>query len=142
MSDAPIRHAETDEEIARCAPVMLTLRPHVDAATFTDRVRAMIADGYRLAYIQEHDRVVACAGYRVLDMLSRGRFVYVDDLVTAPDARSAGHGGRLLDHLAAEAERLGCERLHLDSGVQRIDAHRFYFRHRMHIAAYHFARAL
>jgi hypothetical protein len=43
-----------------------------------------------------------------------------------------------------EAERQGCEELHLDSGVgpEREDAHRFYFRHRMRITSYHFARTL
>lgn len=137
-----IRPAETDADIDRCAPVMMSLRPDLDPAAFVAQVRAMMAEGYRLAYIEHGGEITAVAGYRVLTMLSRGRFLYVDDLVTAPDARSKGHGGRLLEWLADEARRLGCERLHLDSGVQRIDAHRFYFNHRMHIACYHFARGL
>jgi len=43
-----------------------------------------------------------------------------------------------------EARRQGCGELHLDSGVgpDRADAHRFYFRHGMRIASYHFARPL
>ena len=42
-----------------------------------------------------------------------------------------------------EARRLGCDELHLDSGVgqDREDAHRFYFSHGMRIASYHFATA-
>lgn len=137
-----IRRAEGDADIDRCAPVMISLRPDLDPAAFVAQVRAMMAEGYRLAYLERDGAVTAVAGYRVLTMLSRGRFLYVDDLVTAPIARSQGHGGRLLEWLADEARRLGCERLHLDSGVQRIDAHRFYFTHRMHIACYHFARGL
>ncbi len=41
-----------------------------------------------------------------------------------------------------EARRLGCDQLHLDSGVgqDREDAHRFYFNHGMRITSYHFAR--
>lgn len=137
-----IRHAESDADIDRCAPVMLTLRPDLDLAGFVARVRRMMGEGYRLSFVEHDGEIAAVAGWRVQEMLSRGRFVYVDDLVTAPAARSQGHGGRLLEWIADEARRLGCARLHLDSGVQRIDAHRFYFAHRMHIACYHFARGL
>ena len=75
-------------------------------------------------------------------MLARGRNLYVDDLATLPDERSKGWGGRLFEWLEAEARRQGCAELHLDSGVQRGGAHRFYFRRRMTISAYHFALKL
>ena len=44
----------------------------------------------------------------------------------------------------AEAAPRGCWELHLDSGVgpEREAAHRFYFRHRLRITRYHFAREL
>jgi len=41
-------------------------------------------------------------------------------------------------HLAEE----GCGRLQLDSGVQRADAQRFYFREGMSISAYHFSKGV
>jgi len=46
--------------------------------------------------------------------------------------------------LVEEARGQGCGQLHLDSGVgsERADAHRFYFRHRLRIRSYHFAREL
>jgi hypothetical protein len=44
----------------------------------------------------------------------------------------------LLDWLVEQARLHGCENLELDSGVQRFDTHRFYFRKRMHISSYHF----
>ena len=37
-----------------------------------------------------------------------------------------------------EAKEKGCEALHLDSGVQRAQTHRFYFREGLTINAYHF----
>ena len=49
---------------------------------------------------------------------------------------------RLLDWLAGQAREHQCDVLELDSGVQRFDAHRFYFRERMKISAYHFIRPL
>jgi hypothetical protein len=47
-------------------------------------------------------------------------------------------GGMLLDWLCAHARTQGGGELQLDSGVQRGDAHRFYFARRMTISAYHF----
>ena len=44
----------------------------------------------------------------------------------------------MLDWLKAEAKRLGCVRLQLDSGTQRQDAHAFYLRERLRIEAFHF----
>ncbi len=66
----------------------------------------------------------------------------MDDLVTRAADRSAGFGGQLFDWLVEEARREKCAAFSLDSGVQRFDAHRFYLRKRMQIAAHHFTLAL
>ena len=70
--------------------------------------------------------------------------LYVDDLSTLPAARRRGHARALLDWCAEEAARLGCDALHLDSGVgpQRQDAHRLYFNAGMRISSHHFSREL
>ncbi|HET8728038.1 MAG TPA: GNAT family N-acetyltransferase [Alphaproteobacteria bacterium] len=134
-----IERAKDNSAIAAAFPVMHELRPHLaDSAEFVARVARQMQDGYRLVVLKEGPYPVACAGYRVQEMLSRGRFLYVDDLVTTADARSRGYGDKLMDWLVDEARALGCERLHLDSGVQRADAHRFYFRRRLTISAFHF----
>jgi len=46
------------------------------------------------------------------------------------------------DWLEAVAREDGCGQLHLDSGVQRFDAHRFYFTRGMAIRSHHFGRDL
>jgi GNAT superfamily N-acetyltransferase len=137
-----IRLAETREEIARCFPVIVELRPHLEAEGFVEQVLRQQRDGYRLAYLEDAGEVRACAGYRFTESLSWGRFMYVDDLVTASSARSKGHGGELLDWLVAQAREQGCAQFHLDSGVQRFGAHRFYLTKRMDITAHHFALKL
>src|SRR5205823_14484686 len=71
---------------------------------------------------------------RSSDLLFSGKFLYVDDLVTRDSDRSRGFGGELLDWLIEQAREHGCENLELDSGVQRFDAHRFYFSKRMNIS--------
>lgn len=138
-----IRLAETRQDIARCFPVMAELRPHfADAETFVEQVLRQQREGWRLAYLEEAGAVKACAGYRLSESLSWGRFLYVDDLITAASARSQGHGGELIDWLVAQARAAGCAQFHLDSGVQRFGAHRFYLAKRMDIVAHHFALKL
>ena len=134
--------AETDAEIARCFAVLAQLRPHLVAAEFVTRVRRMQPEGFVLARLEEEGEVRAVAGYRYHEKLFSGRTLYVDDLVTDGTQRSRGHGRRMLAWLAEQAKARGCDLLELDSGVQRFEAHRFYFRERMSVTAYHFTRAL
>ena len=133
-----IREAKTDDEIRACFTVMAQLRPHLAAEDFVPRVRRQQESGYRLARLDADGRVTAVAGFRLLENLAWGRFLYVDDLVTDGETRSRGHGERLFAWLIAEAGRNGCGELHLDSGVQRFGAHRFYLRHGMDITSHHF----
>jgi GNAT superfamily N-acetyltransferase len=108
------------------------------AAEYVATVQRMMKDGFRLAAVLEGGTVRAVAGYRFAESLAWGRYLYVDDLVTDEAVRSRGDGRLLLDWLVKEATRAGCRELHLDSGVQRHGAHRFYLRERMDIVAYHF----
>lgn len=102
------------------------------------------AEGYRLvgSFEEGEEQAIAVAGFRCGQNLAWGRHLYVDDLVTMAQARGRGHGRALLDWLAAEARRLGCGQMHLDSGVglERADAHRLYLGSGMVISAHHFAR--
>lgn len=101
-------------------------------------------EGYRLVGVFEDggSEAMAVAGFRTGHSLAWGHYLYVDDLSTLPEARRRGHGRALLDWLLDEARRLGCDQLHLDSGVglDRADAHRLYLNAGMVIYAHHFAR--
>lgn len=127
---------------------MQALRPgFADEAAFVRQVDGLQRpEGYRLAGAFEaggHE-AAAVAGFRTGHNLAWGRYVYVDDLSTLPDARRRGHARALLDWLLAEGERLGCDQLHLDSGVglDRADAHRLYLNAGMVISSHHFARRI
>ncbi len=137
-----IHLATTDAEIAACYPVMRELRPYIAEEQFLSRVRSQEGAGYRLAYIEERTGVVAVAGFRFGETLAWGRFLYVDDLVTLPGQRSKGHGAKLLSWLKEQAEKEGCEQLHLDSGIQRKEAHRFYEREGMTMTSFHFVEKI
>ncbi len=143
MNDFRIAIARQPAQVARCYEVMRELRTHfTDRKKFVEQVRRQQRDGYQLAFLEAGGEVRAAAGYRFLQSLYSGRFMYVDDLVTRARDRSAGYGGKLLDWLAEEARKNRCDNLELDSGVQRFDAHRFYFTKRMKISSYHFALRL
>lgn len=123
--------------------VMSQLRHHLEEDEYLATVRRIEAsDGYRLAAIFEGEQARCVAGYRFQELLAYGKILYVDNLVTDEDARSRDFGKQMLGWLAEEARREGCVRLHLGSGVQRGDAHRFYFREGMKISSYHFVKDL
>ena len=134
--------ADEDQEIKSCYKVMAELRPHVGPEEFLLRVRRQQENAdYHLAYVADGD-VKAVAGFRISECLAWGKFLYVDDLVTVPGDRSRGYGGILFDWLVAYAKEAGCDEFHLDSGVQRFAAHRFYLSKRMSIEAHHFGLKL
>ena len=143
MKTPSIALAETDADILRCFPVLLQLRPHLNEKEFLPRVRDMRKESYRLAFLADHENTVrSVAGFRTLNMLFSGKTMYVDDLVTDSAARSHGYGDLLIDWLVALARAENCDEFSLDSGTQRVDAHRFYLRKRMKISCFHFSLPL
>ena len=118
---------------------MRELRSHFDdPEKFVECVMRQQRDDYLLAYLEAGNEIRAVAGYRFLESLFSGKFLYVDDLVTRAADRSCGFGGRLFDWLVDQARQHSCDSLELDFGVQRFDAHRFYLVKRMNISSYHF----
>lgn len=133
----------TDQQILETQTVMRQLRPNIPAEDYLATIhRLRQTDGYHLAAVYEAGVVRAVAGYRFMEMLYCGKILYVDDLNTDEAARSQGHGQALMDWLKGEARSHGCGQLHLDSGVQRENTHRFYFREGLTINCYHFRVAL
>lgn len=131
--------AEQAEQIRGCFAVMNELRPHLNKEAFVAQVqRQMTEAAYQLAMLSEGGDVLAVAGFRTSECLAWGRYLYVDDLVTRANARSRGCGSALVDWLVARARAMNCAQVHLDSGVHRHAAHRFYLMKRMDITSHHF----
>jgi GNAT superfamily N-acetyltransferase len=126
-----------DSEVGR---LIRELRPSLTAEGFAEFSGEAHAQGLVFTAAYDDDgRCVAVATHRVL-ATSRGRLLFVDDLVTDPQVRSGGIGARLMAELEGRAERAGCVRIELDSGVTNHAAHRFYHVGRMSVVALHFAR--
>jgi len=139
-SGDPVLFEVEPAQTASTWPVMHQLRPHLDLEQYVAMVARMRkSDGYRLLAASVDGKVAAVAGFRLMEMLYCGRILYVDDLVTDGAMRSKGLGTAMLDWLTRETRAQGCVQLHLDSGVQRLDAHRFYERESLKKTAFHFA---
>ncbi len=112
------------------------------AADYAGRLRSVFANGARMSVATEEAEVRGVALWRVIENTYEGRRLYVDDLVTDEAHRSRGIGRRLLQHLEQKARDIDCDVLALDSGTQRSDAHRFYFREGLVIPAFSFRKTL
>jgi len=138
-----IQLANTDKEIQACFPVMYELRPHLTADEFIQRVRQQEKAGYSLVFLSQQENIpLALAGFRIGENLAWGKFLYVDDWVTLPKHRSQGYGAQLFMWLKEYGVKQGCQQLHLDSGLQRLEAHRFYEQQHIKKTGFHFATTL
>lgn len=138
-----IRIVETDAELRKTHRVMAQLRTHLDEDAYVAQVNRQVAgERYRVVALYQDGEVRAVGGFRLGTSLAWGDYVYVDDLVSDDQKRSHGHGAALLEWIGQYGKERGCTSLHLDSGVQRHAAHRFYLRERMDIVFYHFRKAL
>jgi GNAT superfamily N-acetyltransferase len=137
-----IQLATSDDQILQCFDVLNQLRPHLQQSAFLAQVQRQQQSGYQLAFLEQANQVLAVAGFSLGECLAWGEFMYVYDLVVAEAMRSQGHGQQLLQWLVDFAKSHDCQQLHLDSGVQRHAAHRFYLQQRMDITSHHFSLKL
>lgn len=143
MSAFQLHPVDSDQDYRACFNVMRELRPHLtDAATFAEQVRRQAKQGYRLLAAWQDEQVMGLAGYRIQENLLYGRFLYVDDLVAAADARRRGVGGKLIDALRQEAQQQGCAYFVLDTGLGNALGQRFYFRQGLLARGMHFSQQL
>lgn len=143
MEPIRLNHVEGPQESAACFELMRELRPHLESAqAFHRQLERQAAQAYRLLAAWENERAVALAGYRVQENLLYGRFVYIDDLVVAPQARSRGLGKKMIDAVREQARQLGCAHLILDTGLANSLGQRFYFRQGLLSKGLHFSQAL
>ncbi|MGQ9867084.1 MAG: GNAT family N-acetyltransferase [Pseudanabaenaceae cyanobacterium] len=135
--------AVSDAEIESCYGVIKELRPHLDRKDFVKCVRQMEQNyGYKLAYLIDLTKIKSVAGFRLAENLAWGKYLYIDDLVTLASDRTKGYGTALFQWLVDHARLHACGQIHLDSGVQRFDAHRFCTGQGMGITSHHFAMRL
>ena len=129
------------EWLRRAETVHRQLRPQLPA-DYATRMAEIFATGVEMWIAADGAKVAGIGVFRSIENTHAGRKLYVDDLVTDATQRSKGVGKLLLDGLTEEARRRGCQSFELDSGTQRTDAHRFYFREGMAIRVFGFTKPL
>lgn len=135
-----ITEAKTDNEILMCWDVIHELRPHLEKEKFLSLIKDMMNEGYRLSFIEVDGKAVAAIGFRYLQFLFAGKHFYIDDLVTLAEHRKNGYAAMLLDYVFELAIKNGYEKVTLDSGHHRYDAHRLYLNKGFKIFAHHFVK--
>jgi len=135
--------ANEEQEILDCYPVMAELRPHIKPEDFLSKVKKLAENAnFQMVYLTDDGGVKAVAGFRISEWLGGGKYLEIEDLVTAGGSRSKGYGGLLFDWLVNHATENECDQLRLVSHVKRFDAHRFYLTKRMIIEAHYFSMPL
>ncbi|MCQ9427215.1 GNAT family N-acetyltransferase [Pseudomonas sp. LJDD11] len=136
-------HLEDPQALAASFGLMRVLRPHLDNAdAYVAQLQRQAGQGYRLLAAMQDAQIVGLAGYRELENLLYGRFVYVDDLLISPALQRSGLGGQLLDQVRQQARQLGCDHFVLDTGLHMALAQRFYFRQGLLASGMHFTQRL
>ncbi|WP_416150052.1 GNAT family N-acetyltransferase [Salipaludibacillus sp. HK11] len=138
-----IKIMKSDSEIVSTFSTFKQLRPHLTEDKFLEKIRRLQDNyGFNLVAVIENSEVKASAGYRISESLAWGKFFYVDDLITNEKSRREGYAKMLWGWLISQAKENDCEQFHLDSGVQRHDAHRFYLKGGLDISCHHFQMSL
>lgn len=138
-----LQHLDGQAAYEASFELMHVLRPHItDSAAYVAQLARQAAQGYRLLAAWEGERIAGLAGYRALENLLYGRFIYVDDLVVSPDLQRGGLGAQLLSAVREEAVQRGCDHLVLDTGLHMPLAQRFYFRQGLLARGMHFTQRL
>jgi len=138
-----LQHLEDEKAFQASFDLMRVLRPHLkDPVTYAAQLARQTVQGYRLLAAWDDERVVGLAGYRSLENLLYGHFIYVDDLVVSPDLQRGGLGAQLLSAVRDEATQRGCDHFVLDTGLHMPLAQRFYFRQGLLARGMHFTQSL
>ncbi|QOY35555.1 GNAT family N-acetyltransferase [Anaerobacillus isosaccharinicus] len=116
----------TEEQWLEAYPVMHELRTHLSEQEYLQLLKDMTPQGYRMFALYVNKEIVAVTGIIQLVNFYNFKHIYVYDLVTKGSERSKGYGEELLSFVHQLAKDEGSKSVVLSSGLQRLDAHRFY----------------
>jgi GNAT superfamily N-acetyltransferase len=125
--------------LGRAEAVHRQLRPQLPEG-YSRKMQAIFASGGEMCIAVREGKVAGVAVFRCFENTHAGRKFYLDDLVTDEAARSSGVGHALLVFLEKLARDRGCSGMELDSGTQRRQAHKFYFREGFVISSFAFRK--
>jgi GNAT superfamily N-acetyltransferase len=126
---AEVVELRSEAELREASPVIRELHRGLDERRYLELLDEMVPADYRLYAVRESSgQIVAAAGVQVLTNVFYEPHLYVYDLIATESARSAGHGGALIDYVEELARTEGCEYVALSCWREREEALRFYER--------------
>ena len=135
------REIVNEDLLAGSERVHRQLRPHLPEA-YVERMKEVFAGGAEMAVAVIDGEVAGITVFRILEKTHSGRDLYCDDLVTDETKRSTGVGHALMRYMEGICRERDCDTFSLDSGAQRQQAHKFYFREGMTITSFHFDKKI
>jgi len=114
------------KELPEAYEVLSQLREDLTYDEFEDLVYDMRHKDYKMIGVFEGVELVTYAGVYIQTNLYHKRHLFIDDLVTYDTFRSKGYGDAMMEYLLNYAKVAMCKNIVLSSGLQRLDAHRFY----------------
>lgn len=129
----------SDEEIKYCYKILHQIREDLSEKDFLETISLQIKEGYKVAYVVENNQILCVAGFTMGHKLTLGKHIYIDDFVTDKSINSSEAAKALLDFIKIYALQQNCKSIHLDSAVDRYEAHKFYLSQDMKIDSHHFS---
>lgn len=138
-----IKEVKTELEIQKCWEVISLLRPHLDKNNWLEIILEMMKnEKYSIATIEDNDKFVAFAGYRIMNSLHSGHIIYIDDLCTLESHRGKGLATQLLDYVEDVSRKMNLDAVVLDTDFHNHTAQKIYFKSGFKLVAVHLANRL
>ena len=102
------------------------LRTDLSENEYQDSFKTMQAEGYQMIALVEDNSIKALAGFTIQTNFYNKKHLFLYDLVTDSEVRSKSYGNKMMKHLEEIASDNACKYVALESGLVRLDAHRFY----------------
>ena len=129
----------TEEEIKYCYKIMHQIREDLTERDFLSAISEQLKNGYKIVYVIQDEEIICIAGFTIGDKLSWGKYLFIEDFVTNKSIKSIEAAKALLDFIKIYAKQQKCNSIHLDSSIQKEEAHKFYLSQEMKIDSYHFS---
>lgn len=142
--DKPIIRLLLPHDLPEAARLLNHLSPETPPAVIESRMETIFRDHphYELFGAYCGECLMGLAGAWTATKIWCGRYLEIDNLVVAPEARSMGVGTLLLEHLETLGTERDCKVLVLDSYASNRSSHRLYHRLGFEIWSFHFIKPI
>jgi GNAT superfamily N-acetyltransferase len=126
MQNPDIVSLNTEALWLEALPIAQVLWPELQAEGYVRSLTSMSMKGYVLYGIRSNDLLVGIAGVQEVELLSRGKILWLFDMATHPAHQGKGFGARMLSFLQEYARSNGYSRLLLHTSASREATINFY----------------